>query len=107
MKARDWLELIGRIVRGIAITAVIAGVLAYVVEWLRLHRDTESPPWTWAVVVAVGGVLLLVRIVDVLVTSVRQALTDTPRAQVGDRPVAGRVMAKTLPAAQTTNNNAR
>jgi predicted PurR-regulated permease PerM len=89
MKARDWLERGGGIVRGIVIAAVIAGVLAYVVEWLRLHRDTEPPPWTWVVVVAVGGVLLLVRIVDAVVTSVRQALTDTPRAHVGDRPGAG------------------
>ena len=89
MKAREWLELGGGIVRGIVIMALIAGVLAYVVEWLRLHRGTEPSSWTWAVVVAVGGVLLLVRIVDAVVKSVRQALTDTPHAQVGDRPGAG------------------
>jgi predicted PurR-regulated permease PerM len=86
MKARERLERAGQILRGIAIAAVIAGVLAYVVEWLRLHRDTEPPPWTWVAVVVVGAVLLLVRIVDAVVTSIRQALTDTPRAQTGDRP---------------------
>jgi len=91
MKAREWLELVGGIVRGIVIAAVIAGVFAYVVEWLRLHRDTEPSPWAWAVVFAVGGVLLLVRIVDAVVMSIRQALTDAPRAQVGGRPGAGDV----------------
>ena len=74
MKAREWLELVGGIVRGIVIAAAIAGVLAYIVEWLRLHRGTEPSSWTWAVVFAVGGVLLLVRIVDAVVKSVRQAL---------------------------------
>lgn len=83
MKAREWLGRVGRMLRGIAIAAVVTGVLAYVVRWLRLHGDTEPPPWTWIVVVVVGAVLLLVQIVDAVVTSVRQALTDTPRAQAG------------------------
>ncbi len=54
---------------GIVIAALIAGVLAYVGEWLRLHRGTEPSSWTWAGVVAVGGVLWLVRIVDAVVKS--------------------------------------
>lgn len=86
MKARDWLELVGGIVRGVVIAAAIAGVFAYAVEWLRLHRGAEPSSLTWAVVLAVGGVLLLVRLVDAVVKSVRQALTDTPHEPVWRSP---------------------
>ena len=73
MKAREWLKVVGGIVRGIVIATAIAGVFAYVVEWWRLHRDTEPQPWAWALVVVSFGVSLLVHVVDAVVKSVRHA----------------------------------
>ncbi len=73
MKAREWLKLVGGVARGIVIAAAIAGVLAYVVGWLRLHHDTEPPSWAWALVVVAFGVSLLMHGVDAVVKSVRQA----------------------------------
>ena len=98
MKAREWLKLVGGIVRGIAIAAAIAGVLAYVVEWLRLHRDTEPPPWTWALVVVGFGVSLLVHVVDAVAKSVRQARQIRHARKLEIAQAQGRAMAKALQA---------
>ena len=92
MKAREWWELVGGIVRGLVIAAAIAGVLAYVVEWLRLHRGAEPSSRTWAVVFAVGAVLLLVRIVDGVVSSVRQALRTRYTRKLEIAQAQGRAM---------------